>query len=472
MWTGWAQANYPPHVVDQVVQAAMNVLAAGGSSDAAAHAAALAEREVKKRERLAATRAHSVQVAEAEATRRAAAEAKAAEVTQAKAARRAAGEAKTSQAAEAKRGRTAAAKWARAQTTRGAEGVLTLTPEQARLVEAARLRERLAAGDPPPRLDPGGIVLRKDEALVAREPATLWEFRGQGVQYRQGGALFFGSPLFLIGSLAASAAVSGAARSRARRAAAAQWRSIDSGFLLLTTQRLSFMGAAGWRDIPFTTIRAVECEVDALALHCDGAPPFRVAMEYPEVMFILLNHVAWGHLPDTHLPPDLAERVERAETMVTAGGPVVGSGADSDSGPMVNILARRSVIPSVDVNSALGLVRDALTQRRHGRIDLATATGFEGRVGSRAAIRLKGGWMAATEDFPLVVVAAAHARGAATEIRITVADDLGYGMRTGIQAKYAHAAAELADALVSTLTGSPKSEVRVAPPPLPPQARE
>jgi hypothetical protein len=289
--------------------------------------AADAEREVKERERLAAARARSAQAAEAEAARRAAAEAKAAEVTQAKAARRAAAEAKaaevtqakaarraaveakTSQAAEAERARTAAAESARAQTTRGAEMVLTLTPEQARLVEAARLRERLAAGDPPPRLDPGGIVLRKDEVLVAREPATLWEFRGQAVQYRQGGALFFGSPLFLIGSLAASAAVSGAARTRARRAAAAQWRSIDSGSLLLTTQRLSFMGSAGWRDIPFTTIRAVECEVDALALHCDGVPPFRVAMEYPEVMFILLNHVAWGRLPETRLPPDLAERV-------------------------------------------------------------------------------------------------------------------------------------------------------------------
>ena len=211
--------------------------------------AADAEREVKERERLAAARARSAQAAEAEAARRAAAEAKAAEVTQAKAARRAAAEAKaaevtqakaarraaveakTSQAAEAERARTAAAESARAQTTRGAEMVLTLTPEQARLVEAARLRERLAAGDPPPRLDPGGIVLRKDEVLVAREPATLWEFRGQAVQYRQGGALFFGSPLFLIGSLAASAAVSGAARSRARRAAAAQWRSIDSGSL-------------------------------------------------------------------------------------------------------------------------------------------------------------------------------------------------------------------------------------------------
>ena len=33
-WTAWAQANYPPHVVEQVVQAAMEVVAAGGSADA------------------------------------------------------------------------------------------------------------------------------------------------------------------------------------------------------------------------------------------------------------------------------------------------------------------------------------------------------------------------------------------------------------------------------------------------------
>ena len=35
---------------------------------------------------------------------------------------------------------------------------------------------------------------------------------------------------------------------------------------------------------------------------------------------------------------------------------------------MAKILARRSVILSVDVDSALGLVRDAITQRRNGHL--------------------------------------------------------------------------------------------------------
>jgi hypothetical protein len=40
MWTAWAQSKYPPQVVEQVVQAAMEVLAAGGGADAAQAAAA------------------------------------------------------------------------------------------------------------------------------------------------------------------------------------------------------------------------------------------------------------------------------------------------------------------------------------------------------------------------------------------------------------------------------------------------
>lgn len=212
--------------------------------------AAAALREVEERKRAAAAEARLAEAAAAGTARRIARQARVAEAAEADAARRTAAAADAAQRSEAAATRraqveeaariAAAAKAAQARTAEAtrrsaaeaaaasfaedahrAELTVILTPEQGRLVAAAKLRDQLAAGQQPPVLDPGGVVLGDGEVLLARERAALWEFRGQAVQYRQGGALFFGSPLFLIGSLAASVAVSAAARSRARRAAAA-----------------------------------------------------------------------------------------------------------------------------------------------------------------------------------------------------------------------------------------------------------
>jgi hypothetical protein len=207
----------------------------------------------------------------------------------------------------------------RAEVARRAAATVTLTAQEARLVDADRLRQDLAMGGQVPMADRGGIVLDHAESLVVRSPATVWECRGQAVQYRQGGALFFGSPLFLVGSLAASVAISAAARSRAQKASATQWRHVDTGTVLLTTKRLAIMGTAGWRDIPFDSIRSAECEVDALALHVSGAPPLRIVTDTPERLYILLNQVAWGRVPDTQLPSELVTRLARAEVVLVDG---------------------------------------------------------------------------------------------------------------------------------------------------------
>lgn len=70
-------------------------------------------------------------------------------------------------------------------------------------------------------------------------------------------------------------------------------------------------------------LRVVDCEVDGLAVHRSHGPPLRFALEAPEILYIFLNHVAWGRLPETTLPPDLVSRMEQAETIVLAGGRVI-----------------------------------------------------------------------------------------------------------------------------------------------------
>jgi hypothetical protein len=223
--------------------------------------------------------------------------------------------------AEAERASEEATARRAAEEAKRAEAALTLTltPEESRLVEADRLRQDLEAGGDLPVLDPKGVVLGEGETVVARVPAQLVEFRGEAVEYRQEGGLFFGNPLFVVGALAASVAVSAAARSHARQAARTQWRSVDAGDLILTNQRLCLMGSLGWHEIPFPSLRFVECEVDALAVHPVNGPPLRIALESPEVVFILLNYLAWKRLPETHLPQHLVERMQRAEIIIATG---------------------------------------------------------------------------------------------------------------------------------------------------------
>jgi hypothetical protein len=226
---------------------------------------------------------------------------------------------------EARRAETERIAAERAEAQRQAAMTITLTREESRLVEAEMLRLRLETGEVPTALDARGLVLNEGETLIVRAPAQLWEFRGETVQYLRGGALLFGNPLFLAGSLAASAAVSAASRHHARKAAAAQWRAVDAGELLLSNQRMTFKGSNGWHEMPFASLRAVDCELDALAVQIVDGRPLRISLDAPESVFILLNCVAWHRLPETHLPEELVQRMESSETIVFADGRGVAS---------------------------------------------------------------------------------------------------------------------------------------------------
>lgn len=85
---------------------------------------------------------------------------------------------------------------------------------------------------------------------------------------------------------------------------------------------------------------------------------------------------------------------------------------------------------------------------------------LEGRTGSQAAIRLKGGWLAKTEEFPVVAAVDVTPAGSGSLVRLTVADDLGFGVKTGINKKYTKAVEGFAADLAASLAAAPGMQQR------------
>jgi len=76
---------------------------------------------------------------------------------------------------------------------------------------------------------------------------------------------------------------------------------------------------------------------------------------------------------------------------------------------------------------------------------------LEGRTGSQAALRLKGGWVAKLNDFPVVAAVDFTPTGSGTVVRLTVSDDLGFGLKTGMKKKYDQAVEQFASQLSAAL---------------------
>lgn len=133
---------------------------------------------------------------------------------------------------------------------------------------------------------------------------------------------------------------------------------------------------------------------------------------------------------------------------------------------MARITEQRSVTVTCDPATALQRAAAAIIERKHGRVEHAAGNKLEGRVGSQAAIRLKGGMIASIADFPLVAAVEAVPRRDGAEVRLTVADDLGFGFKFGMKAKYTRAASELADLLVLSVAAPSPAIVPAQPPPV------
>jgi len=116
------------------------------------------------------------------------------------------------------------------------------------------------------------------------------------------------------------------------------------------------------------------------------------------------------------------------------------------------LVATRALHTDLDADAVNRRVVGVLTARKNGQIHKAETGYVEGHCGSQVALQLKGGWIAHEEDFPIFAAVVFHpAVEGGTDVRVTVGDDLGFGLMFGMQAKYQRAIDELADALAETV---------------------
>ncbi len=116
---------------------------------------------------------------------------------------------------------------------------------------------------------------------------------------------------------------------------------------------------------------------------------------------------------------------------------------------MAQVMEQRAVTSELPADTVIRQLVAKLTSRKHATIERVDNNSIEGHLGSKTALRLKGGWIASTADFPVVVAVALQPFNGGSEVSITVADDLGFGLKWGIRKKYERAASEVADALVA-----------------------
>jgi hypothetical protein len=167
---------------------------------------------------------------------------------------------------------------------------------------AVAFGDALRAGWKPPPIR-SEIATWPGESVIAETPGDLWQYTGADVSYRSGGFVALGSPLLLVASLAGSLAYNAHQKNKAQQQAAAQWRMMNQGTLIFTSQRVAIAGSMGWLDMPYANIRATGQDGDGTVLFFDGSPRLKMRMWNPLTHFVLLRYLAYGDVPPPALPP-------------------------------------------------------------------------------------------------------------------------------------------------------------------------
>ena len=111
---------------------------------------------------------------------------------------------------------------------------------------AADLRERLAAGSQPVRLQVWDVMLEPDETLLMDAPLQYSRWYGTDVDYTHTSTFAVGRPAFVAGALVGSAIGNAIARSNAVSAARTRWREQQSCRTLVTDRRVLCRTSDQW----------------------------------------------------------------------------------------------------------------------------------------------------------------------------------------------------------------------------------
>jgi len=136
------------------------------------------------------------------------------------------------------------------------------------------------------------LRLKPDENHFATAALGYARFYGTAVEYQQSSNLWFGSPTFVLGGMAAEALANSHARNRAAAMAAAQWREHATVRAALTDQRILCDHSGAWLNFWHEGVQELAVDLSRwafvlrfeegvpLMLHGPPAPWFAVAISW------------------------------------------------------------------------------------------------------------------------------------------------------------------------------------------------
>lgn len=114
----------------------------------------------------------------------------------------------------------------------------------------------LLAGNAPQALTMYGLVLEQGEVAYVQTTAQYARLYGGNGRYTQSGGLFIGNPTFVLGMMAANAAVNASRRAAARRDMEQMWRDVQELPVVATNYRLlCHLPAKGWMSFYYSAVQ-------------------------------------------------------------------------------------------------------------------------------------------------------------------------------------------------------------------------
>ena len=158
------------------------------------------------------------------------------------------------------------------------------TSREASVRAARELADHLESGGspapvaPPFRLPPG-------EQCYAYRPVQCSQYATAEVEYLH--KTRFALSAAGLAMAAATAAGNGLRKARASREAAAQWRDLGGGHLLVTDRRLMLHHQGTWHSMPYSDLVSLSCDPSALYFQKTDSPPSRLACDAVDYCFVL-----------------------------------------------------------------------------------------------------------------------------------------------------------------------------------------
>lgn len=156
---------------------------------------------------------------------------------------------------------------------------------------AVELRAALLRHHTPAQIDTWDVIPQHGEIFFYDIPVNYARYYGMDVSYSRSGGFFFGSPLFVVAGLAATAVSNSVAKRNAMAAAREQWRERQSARMLVTNQRLAIQVGGRWLNFPYHAMTAVYPAPASWSLVCqfpDTQPLMISGLGTPAATMIVL----------------------------------------------------------------------------------------------------------------------------------------------------------------------------------------